>query len=189
MWMRGSERRFLQELDWCDNRSTTGLIQTPTSVAGSGPKMIFMDVWYHWVALNPSVNHHVPCHPYHPIAIWEYMSFLVKCPVARDCHASCANRLNHGAVSHALSTYWEVSCEKSQPNQPQDMLCRTRGEALLNALHVAGGSRDSPKWVQVAMLRNRFSLSVGRSELLFYNKLWKITMLSMGKSTINHHFQ
>lgn len=40
----------------------------PTSVAGSDPKMIFMDVWYHWVALNPLVNHHVPYHPYHPIA-------------------------------------------------------------------------------------------------------------------------
>jgi hypothetical protein len=187
MWMRGSERRFLQELD-----GTTGVPQVwskpPHFCGWVWPQD---DIYGCLVPLGSpkSVGQSSCSLSSLSSNCREYMSFFVKCPMARDCHASFAYRLNHGAVSHALSTYWEVSCEKSQPNQPQDMLCRTRGEALLNALHVAGGSRDSPKWVQVAMLRNRFSLSVGRSELLFYNKLWKITMLSMGKSTINHHFQ
>ena len=187
MWMRGSERRFLQELD-----GTTGVPQVwskpPHFCGWVWPQD---DIYGCLVPLGSpkSVGQSSCSLSSLSSNCREYMSFFVKCPMARDCHASFAYRLNHGAVSHALSTYWEVSCEKSQPNQPQDMLCRTHGEALLNALHVAGGSRDSPKWVQVAMLRNRFSLSVGRSELLFYNKLWKITMLSMGKSTINHHFQ
>ena len=187
MWMRGSERRFLQELD-----GTTGVPQVwskpPHFCGWVWPQD---DIYGCLVPLGSpkSVGQSSCSLSSLSSNCREYMSFFVKCPMARDCHASFAYRLNHGAVSHALSTYWEVSCEKSQSNQPQDMLCRTRGEALLNALHVAGGSRDSPKWVQVAMLRNRFSLSVGRSELLFYNKLWKITMLSMGKSTINHHFQ
>lgn len=71
------------------NRSATGLIQTPHFCGWVWPQD---DKWMseNWVTLNPLVNHDVPYHPYHPIAIWESMSFFVKCPMARDCHASFA---------------------------------------------------------------------------------------------------
>jgi hypothetical protein len=133
MWMRGSERRFLQELD-----GTTGVPQVwskpPHFCGWVWPQD---DIYGCLVPLGSpkSVGQSSCSLSSLSSNCREYMSFFVKCPMARDCHASFAYRLNHGAVSHALSTYWEVSCEKSQPNQPQDMLCRTRGEALLNALH------------------------------------------------------